>query len=110
LAFISEFNVQMLYLPGFKKCCRFFVIAAAAVALIDLAMAAEQNCCPETQRLLDGSSLTIAFRQAHAQSLVGNISRVFPTSGVGKILKIHFFLPAQHFPPWEACLPVTCFF
>jgi hypothetical protein len=37
-------------------------------------MAAEQNRCAETQRLLGGSSLKIAFRQAGAQHLVGEVS------------------------------------
>jgi hypothetical protein len=37
-------------------------------------MVAEQNRCPEMQRLLGGSSLTIAFRQAGAQRLVGDVS------------------------------------
>jgi hypothetical protein len=37
-------------------------------------MAAEQNRCAEMQRLLGRSSLKIAFRQAGAQSLVGDVS------------------------------------
>jgi hypothetical protein len=37
-------------------------------------MAAEQNSCAEMQRLLGGSSLKIAFRQAGVQRLVGDIS------------------------------------
>jgi hypothetical protein len=37
-------------------------------------MAAEQNHWPETECLLAGSSLTIAFRQAGAQRLVGTVS------------------------------------
>jgi hypothetical protein len=37
-------------------------------------MAAEQNCCPETQRLLGGTSLKLAFRQTGTQPLAGNIS------------------------------------
>ncbi len=37
-------------------------------------MAAEQNCCPETQRLLGGTSLKLAFRQTGAQRLTGDIS------------------------------------
>ncbi len=37
-------------------------------------MAAEQNRCPETQRLLGGTSLKLAFRQTGAQHLAGDIS------------------------------------
>jgi hypothetical protein len=50
LAFISEFNVQMLYLPQLKNVVA-DVIAAAATTPNDFkVMAAEQNRCPETQR------------------------------------------------------------
>jgi hypothetical protein len=38
------------------------------------AMAAEQNHCKEKQCLRGGSSLKLAFRQADAQRLVGNVS------------------------------------
>jgi hypothetical protein len=38
------------------------------------AMAAEQNRCTETQRLLGGSSLQLAFRQLGTQCLAGNVS------------------------------------
>jgi hypothetical protein len=37
-------------------------------------MAAEQNCCPETQRLLGSTSLKLAFRQTGAQCLAADIS------------------------------------
>ncbi len=37
-------------------------------------MAAEQNRCPEMQRLLGGTSLKLAFRQTGAQRLAGDIS------------------------------------
>jgi hypothetical protein len=37
-------------------------------------MAAKQNRCAEMQRLLGGSSLKLAFRQAGAQCLVGDVS------------------------------------
>jgi hypothetical protein len=74
LAFISEFNVQLLYLPGFKNVVADFMsrppppttgtVAAMAVAdPVDFEeMAAEQSRCPETQRLLGGTSLKLAFR------------------------------------------------
>jgi hypothetical protein len=38
------------------------------------AMAAEQNSCAETQRLLGGTSLKLAFRQAGAHRLAGDVS------------------------------------
>ncbi len=50
-------------------------------------MATEQNRCAETQRLLSGSSLKLAFRQAGVQGLVVSmgvfhpIVKAFPTLG-----------------------------
>ncbi len=63
LAFISEFNVQQLYLPGLKNVADFLsrpnqtatgsVAATSAVDPVDFEeMAAKQNHCPETQHLL----------------------------------------------------------
>jgi hypothetical protein len=84
LAFISEFNVQLLYLPGLKNVADFLsrppppagtVAATAAADPVDFEeMAAEQNRCPETQRLLGGTSLKWAFRQTGAQRLADDIS------------------------------------
>ncbi len=86
LAFISEFNVQLLYLPGLKNVVADFisrppppttgtVAATAAADPLDFEeMAAEQNRCPEMQRLLGGTSLKLAFRQTGAQRLAGDIS------------------------------------
>ncbi len=37
-------------------------------------MAANQNRCPETQRLLGGTSLKLASRQTGAQCLAGDVS------------------------------------
>ncbi len=51
------------------------VAAAAATDPVDFKeMAAEQQCCPETQRSLGGTSLKIAFCQTGAQRLAGDIS------------------------------------
>jgi hypothetical protein len=51
------------------------VAATAAADPVDFEeMAAEQNRCPETQRLLGGTSLKLAFRQTGAQRLSGDIS------------------------------------
>jgi hypothetical protein len=76
LAFISEFNVQMLYLPGLKNVVANFlschpppppkpsgtVAAMAEADPVDFkAMAAKQNRCAEMQCLLGGSSLKLAF-------------------------------------------------
>jgi hypothetical protein len=88
LAFISVFNVQMLYLPGLKNVIADFlscppgplppepsgtVAAEAAADPIDFkAMAAEQICCAKTQRLLSISQNSAG--KAGAQCLVGNIS------------------------------------
>jgi hypothetical protein len=84
LAFISEFNVQILYLPGLKNVVADFlsrpnqinagsVAAASAADSVDFEeMAAEQNRCPETQR--PGTSLKLAFRQTGTQRLAGDVS------------------------------------
>jgi hypothetical protein len=79
LVFISEFNVQLLYLPGLKNVVADFLshpnqTTAGSVAATSAAhpadfkeMAAEQNRSPEMQRLLGGTSLKLAFRQTGAQ-------------------------------------------
>jgi hypothetical protein len=86
LALISEFNVQLLYLSGLKNVITDFlshpnqtaagsVAAMSAVDPVDFdEMVAEQNCCPETQCLLGGTSLKLGFRQTGAQRLAGDIS------------------------------------
>jgi hypothetical protein len=63
-----------LYLPGLKNVVADFLsspkqTAAKSVTVMSAAepvdfeeMAAEQNRCPETQRLLGGTSLKLAFR------------------------------------------------
>ncbi len=73
-AFISEFNLQLLYLPGLKNVVADFlscplpestetVAATAAADPVNFEeMAAEQTCCAEMQRLLGSSSLKLAFR------------------------------------------------
>jgi hypothetical protein len=73
LVFISEFHVQLLYLPGLKNVIADFfsrppplstgtVTDKAAADPVDFEeMAAKQNRCPETQRLLGGTSLKLAF-------------------------------------------------
>jgi hypothetical protein len=59
LAFISEF-----------KCT-----ATTAADPVDYEeMAAEQHRCPETQQLLGGTSLKLAFRQTGTQRLAGDVS------------------------------------
>jgi hypothetical protein len=70
-----------------KCCCRFFVqptpppepsetvAATTAADPVDFeAMATEQNRWAKMQRLFGSSSLKIAFRQAGAQCLVGDVS------------------------------------
>ncbi len=73
---VSEFNVQVLYLPGLQNIIANFkfrhslllqltgdVAVAMAAALINFeTMVTKQNRCPETQHLLGSSSLTVAFR------------------------------------------------
>jgi hypothetical protein len=69
LAFISEFNVQLSYLPGLKNVVADFsscpppdstatVAATAAADPVDFEeMSAEQSHCVETQHLLGSTSL-----------------------------------------------------
>jgi hypothetical protein len=77
----------MLYLPGLKNVVADFlsrpsppeptgnVASAAAADPVDFeVMAAEQNSCAETQRLLCGTSLKLAFLQAGAHRLAGDVS------------------------------------
>jgi hypothetical protein len=73
LAFISEFNVQLLYLPGLKNVVADFLsrsnqtttgsVATASVAdPVDFEeMAAEQNICPETAALARRHIAQIGF-------------------------------------------------
>jgi hypothetical protein len=86
LAFISEFNVQLLYLPSLKNVIADFlsrpnqtttgsVAAMSAADPVDFGeMAAKQNHCPETQHLLSGTLLKLAFHQTGTQRLAGDIS------------------------------------
>ncbi len=75
----------MLYLSGLKNVVADFCPAqinqpldqspAVAADPVDFEeMASEQNRCPETQRLLGGTSLELAFRQTGAQRLAGDVS------------------------------------
>jgi hypothetical protein len=86
LAFISEFNVELLYLPSLKNVLSDIlsrpnqtttgsVAATSATDPVDFEeMAAEQNRCPETQRLLGRTSLKLAFCQTGPQRLAGDVS------------------------------------
>jgi hypothetical protein len=78
--------VQLLYLPSLKNVVADFLsrpnqTTTGSVAAMSAAdpvnfkeMAAEQNRCPETQRLLGGASFELAFRQTGAQRLAGDVS------------------------------------
>jgi hypothetical protein len=74
------------YLPGLKNVIAEFlsrpppqttgsVAATTAADLVDYEeMAAKQHRCLETQRLLGGTSLKLAFRRTGAQCLAGDVS------------------------------------
>jgi hypothetical protein len=71
-------------------------------------MTTEQNGCPETQRLLGSSSLIIAFQQAGAHCLVGDVSTgIFCPVAHAKFRK-DFFSFAQYLTPREVGLPTSC--
>jgi hypothetical protein len=86
LAFISDFNLQLLYLPGLKNVVADFlfrpnqtttgsVTAMSAADSVDFEeMATEQNRCPERQHFLGNTSLKFAFRQTGAKRLAGDVS------------------------------------
>jgi hypothetical protein len=73
--------VQLLYVLSLKNVVSDFwsrpnqtttgsVAATSAADPVDFEeMAAEHNCYPETQRLLGGTSLKLAFRQTGAQTV-----------------------------------------
>jgi hypothetical protein len=75
-----------LYLPGLKNVgADFFVLptppshwisrrTTAADPVDFKEMATKQNRCPETQHLLGGTSLKLAFCHTGAQHLVGDVS------------------------------------
>ncbi len=65
----------LIFCPDHPPLSTGTVAAAAAADPVDFKeMAADQNHCLETQRLLGGTSLKLAFRQTGAQCLAGNIS------------------------------------
>ncbi len=76
----------MMSLPDLKNVANFLsrpsppeptgnVAAAEAADPVDFeAIAAEHDCCAETQRLLSGTSLKLAFCQAGAHRLAGDVS------------------------------------
>ncbi len=90
--------MQLLYFPGLKNVVADFlsrpnqtttgsVAATSAAEPVDLEeMAAEQNRCPETQHLLDGTSHKLAFRQTGAKHLAGDVS----TSNFRPIVPLKF--------------------
>ncbi len=127
LAFISEFNVQMLYLLGLQTVITYFsshhspppkltgdFAATAATTSIDFAeMDAEQSRCPEMQRFLIGSSLSIDFQQVGAHCLLGDVSTViFQLVVLVKLRKDIFFICTisqdDGFPPIILFHPGTC--
>jgi hypothetical protein len=82
----SSQNVQLLYLSGLKNVVADLlsrpnqttarsVTATSSADPVDFEeMTAEQNHCLETQRLLGGTSLKLAFCQTGAQCLAGDVS------------------------------------
>jgi hypothetical protein len=69
-------------------------------------VAAVQNRCPETQRLLGSTSLKLAFRQTGAQGLAGDVSTGnFRPIVPPKFRKNIFDNFVQCCSPREACLP-----
>ncbi len=77
--------MQISYLPGLKNGVADFlscpnqttagsVAATSEADPVDFEEIAEQNRCPETQDLLGGTSLKLAFNQTGAQRLAGDVS------------------------------------
>ncbi len=65
---------------------------------------------PETQRLLGGTSLKLAFRQTGAQRLAGDVSTGnFSPNCSPQIQKKHFWSFSQCCSPREVCLPLYNF-
>jgi hypothetical protein len=107
--------MQILYLPALKNIVADFLSHPSpppwnplvAADPVDFeAMAAEQNRCAETQRLLGGSSLQLAFRQAGTQCLAGYIlTGIFSPHCSTDIQKRHLFPFSQYFTSGEVRLP-----
>ncbi len=68
-------------------------------------MATEQHCCLETQRLLGGTSLKLAFRQTGAQHLAGDVS----TGTFRPIFPLKFFIISTTLLTLGGLLPVILF-
>jgi hypothetical protein len=88
LAFIIEFNVQMLELPGLQNVVTYFLShpslppqstgdVGTAAATPPFYFEEMAKHCTETQRLLSGTSLTVAFQQAGKHHLLGMSQQVF---------------------------------
>jgi hypothetical protein len=85
------------------------VAATAATTPNDFTeMATEQNCCPETQRLLGGSSLIIAFQQAGTHCLVAHVSTGIFFPMVQAKFRKDIFSFAQYLTPREVGPPSSC--
>ncbi|OBQ31660.1 MAG: hypothetical protein AN484_28800, partial [Aphanizomenon flos-aquae WA102] len=87
LAFISEFNVLLVYVPGPENVVADFLsrpnppqvpeatTAAAATTPVDFqALAAAQLTCKETQQLLTSNSLQIVYQDIGDLQLAGDAS------------------------------------
>jgi hypothetical protein len=98
LAFISEFNVQMLYLLGLKNAVANFlscppppspeqsrtITAMAAVYPVDFeAVATKQYRCAVTQRLLGNSSLKLALQQCFLEFFIPSSQQNFENTFFG---------------------------
>jgi hypothetical protein len=67
---------------------------------------AEQNRCPETQRVLGSSSLTNQV----LSSWLGTSPQAIFTQWCRKIFENTFFSTCSTFTPWEARLPASYLF
>ncbi len=89
LAFITKFNIQMLYLPGLKNVVADFLsrpsppeptgnVAAAADPVDFEAMAAEQNSCAEKRSVCSAKHLSnLPFTKQVLTTWLGMIQQVF---------------------------------
>jgi hypothetical protein len=118
LAFISEFNVQMVDLPHLKNVIADFLSHLTLPHRSHLALSSPRqrwtqltsNPWPTSKTAVWKCSVCSVVHPSNLLSGWRCFHGSFLSHCPSKILKRHYFAFAQHFPPWEAGLSVPCVF